>query len=183
MAIWVSTNPYRTNASGRWRARRPNSSEAVFLGAWPQMVSATGDIGPLSGPEPRLIETCALISPNLARCVWAKYGHAINSRSENRGARMPSRAPDSRKPIQIASPDGSVPRARAPKPHQSASVFPFWLRLLPKSAFPIRSQEDLANKVSSLVVNLSTQRSVTPGTGHELPARPQPSGRKKNTAS
>jgi hypothetical protein len=96
---------------------------------------------------------------------------------------MPSPAPGRPKHTRIAPPHGSVPPTRAAKPQQSAPVFPVWLRFLPKSAFPIRSQEDLASKVSDLLLSLSPQRVVTPATGHGLPARQQSSGRKKDTAS
>lgn len=96
---------------------------------------------------------------------------------------MPSLAPGRPRPARVAPPHGPVPPTRAAKPHQSASAFPVWLRFLPKSAFPIRSQEDLASKVSNLLLRLSPQGVVAPATGHALPARQQSSGRKKDTAS
>lgn len=52
-----------------------------------------------------------------------------------------------------------------------------WLHLLPNSAFPIRSRDDLAVKISALLVG---RASPAEGAGHALPAGAQPqSGRKR----
>jgi hypothetical protein len=50
-----------------------------------------------------------------------------------------------------------------------------WLHLLPHSAFPIRSRDDMAFKISALLLGGQAN-----GTGHRLPVGAPPQPRKKN---
>ena len=55
-----------------------------------------------------------------------------------------------------------------------------WLHLMPNSAFPIRSREDMAAKISALL--FTRPRSEAQGVGHGLPAGVQQKPRKKKGA-
>jgi hypothetical protein len=92
---------------------------------------------------------------------------------------MSSQVPGNAESGKIALPRRAVPATRSAKPLHQPPVFPVWLRLLPKSAFPIKSQDDLARKISHLMLDLSPGKAMTPATGHGLPSAKQPPGRKK----
>jgi len=90
---------------------------------------------------------------------------------------MPSKAPDKpgavRAPAQrVAAPPTQTRTKRLPPAYALA-----WLHLLPDSEFPIRSRDDMATKISALLLGRATPAE---GDGHALPAGAQPqSGRKR----
>jgi hypothetical protein len=53
-----------------------------------------------------------------------------------------------------------------------------WLHLLPNSAFPIRSRDDMAVKISAFLLDRASPAEAQ-GSGHSLPAGAQPQPRKK----
>ena len=55
-----------------------------------------------------------------------------------------------------------------------------WLHLIPNSAFPIRSRDDMAAKISALL--FTRPPSEAQGVGHGLPAGAQQKPRKKKGA-
>ena len=57
-----------------------------------------------------------------------------------------------------------------------------WLHLLPNSAFPIRSQDDFAAKISALLLGRAPPARAQTA-GHALPAGAQSQSRKKGRAS
>lgn len=91
---------------------------------------------------------------------------------------MPSKTPDKpgaiRAPAQrVAAPPTQTKTKRLPPAYALA-----WLHLLPNSAFPIRSRDDMAAKFSALLLR---RASPAEGAGHTLPAGGQPqSGRKRS---
>jgi hypothetical protein len=91
---------------------------------------------------------------------------------------MSSQVPANAATIKLASPRREVPPTRPAKPPHQAPVVPVWLRLLPDSAFPIRSQADLAGKISHLLLALTPGKAVVPTAGHGLPHSPQAPRRK-----
>ena len=56
-----------------------------------------------------------------------------------------------------------------------------WLHLLPNSAFPIRSRDDMAAKISALLLSRGPA-DETQGAGHRLPAGSQSQPGKKRGA-
>ena len=56
-----------------------------------------------------------------------------------------------------------------------------WLHLLPNSAFPIRSRDDMAAKISALLLSRGPP-DETQGAGHRLPAGSQSQPGKKRGA-
>jgi hypothetical protein len=57
-----------------------------------------------------------------------------------------------------------------------------WLHLLPNSAFPIRSRDDMATKISALLLGRASPAEAQ-GAGHRLPAGAQAQPRKKHGAN
>ena len=90
---------------------------------------------------------------------------------------MPSKTPN--KPGAIRA---SAQRVAAPPTQTSTKRLPpayalAWLHLLPDSEFPIRSRDDMAVKISALLLG---RASPAEGAGHALPAGAQSqSGRKR----
>jgi hypothetical protein len=97
---------------------------------------------------------------------------------------MPAKAP--RKPRTVPTRSS---RVDAPRTQRKAQRLPpafalAWLHLLPKSVFPIRSTDDLATKISALLLPRVTAETA----GHALPVKAQssprkPPSRKKGRAS
>jgi len=58
-----------------------------------------------------------------------------------------------------------------------------WLHLLPTSAFPIRSQDDFAAKISALLLGRAPPAGAAQTAGHALPVGAQSQSRKKGRAS
>jgi hypothetical protein len=76
-----------------------------------------------------------------------------------------------------------APRVAAPPTQTKSKRLPpafalAWLHLLPNSAFPIRSRDDLAVKISALLLGRASPAEAN-GSGHGLPAGAQPQPRKK----
>ena len=90
---------------------------------------------------------------------------------------MPSKVPDKLKAIRasaqrVAAPPTQTKTKRLPPAYALA-----WLHLLPNSEFPIRSRDDMAAKISALLLG---RASPAKGSGHALPSGAQPqSGRKR----
>ena len=90
---------------------------------------------------------------------------------------MPSKVPDKPKAIRasaqrVAAPPTKTKTKRLPPAYALA-----WLHLLPNSEFPIRSRDDMAAKISALLLG---RASPAEGSGHALPSGAQPqSGRKR----
>jgi hypothetical protein len=79
----------------------------------------------------------------------------------------------------------SAERVAAPATQAKAKRLPpayalAWLHLMPDSAFPIRSRDDMASKISALL--FSRAQSEAQGAGHGLPAGAQQAPRKKKGA-
>jgi len=77
---------------------------------------------------------------------------------------------------------GSHPRVPAPPTQtKAAKRLPpaytlAWLHLLPSSEFPIRSRDDMAAKISALLLS---RASPTVAAGHALPEGAQPQSKRK----
>ena len=92
---------------------------------------------------------------------------------------MPSKIPDEPSPIRasaqrVAAPPTQTKTKRLPPAYALA-----WLHLLPNSEFPIRSRDDLAVKISALLLGRAFP---VEGAGHALPAGAQPQSRRKRGA-
>jgi hypothetical protein len=93
---------------------------------------------------------------------------------------MPSKAPEP-KAVRASAQRVAAPRTKTKtktKRLPPAYVLA-WLHLLPSSEFPIRSQDDMAVKISALLFG---RASPAEGAGHALPARAQPQSGKKRGA-
>jgi hypothetical protein len=89
-------------------------------------------------------------------------------------ANAPREPPTERAPAQrVAAPPTQTKTKRLPPAFALA-----WLHLLPNSAFPIRSRDDMAAKISALLLGRASP-AETKGTGHGLPAGAQPQPRNK----
>ena len=91
---------------------------------------------------------------------------------------MPPKGPQPRTELQSAKRIAAPPtqtRAKRLSPTYALA----WLHLMPDSAFPIRSRDDMAAKVSALL--FSRASSEAQGAGHGLPAGAlqKPGARKK----
>jgi hypothetical protein len=72
----------------------------------------------------------------------------------------------------------AAPPSQAAKTKRLSPVYALaWLHLMPKSAFPIRSRDDLAAKISALL--LRSAPSEAEEVGHNLPAGTQQPIRKE----
>lgn len=92
---------------------------------------------------------------------------------------MPSKAPKQSGAIRASAPRVAAPRTRTQtKTKRLPPAYALaWLHLLPDSEFPIRSRDDMAVKISALLLG---RPSPAEGAGHALPARAQSqSGRKR----
>ena len=92
---------------------------------------------------------------------------------------MPSKTP--KEPGAIR---GSARRVTAPPTQTKTKRLPpgyalAWLHLLPNSEFPIRSRDDMAVKISALLLG---RASPVEGAGHALPAGAQPQSRRTRGA-
>ena len=79
-------------------------------------------------------------------------------------------------PRESQSTGGRTGRVAAPPTqHRTKRLSPVqalgWLHLMPATAFPIRSREDLANKLSALLLERASPDAQAPG--HGLPAAAQ----------
>jgi hypothetical protein len=85
---------------------------------------------------------------------------------------MPSKATKQPKAIRASAPRVAAPRTRTQtKTKRLPPAYAFaWLHLLPDSEFPIRSRDDMAAKISALLLG---RASPAEGAGHALPARAQ----------
>jgi hypothetical protein len=92
---------------------------------------------------------------------------------------MPVKAP--REPRTVRSPDKRVAAPPTQTKTRTTRLPPAfalaWLHLLPDAAFPIRSRDDLAGKISALLIGRADE-----GTGHRLPAGAQTQPHKKRGA-
>ena len=94
---------------------------------------------------------------------------------------MPSKVPKRPKAIRASAPRVAAPRTRTQtKTKRLPPAYAFaWLHLLPDSEFPIRSRDDMAAKISALLLG---RTSPAGRAGHALPAGAQSqSGRKRRT--
>jgi hypothetical protein len=93
---------------------------------------------------------------------------------------MPARAP--REPQNVRRPAERVaaPATQAKTKRLSPTFALAWLHLMPNSAFPIRSRDDLAAKVSALL--LSRAPTEAQSAGHNLPAGSKQEPRNKKGA-
>jgi hypothetical protein len=94
---------------------------------------------------------------------------------------MPAKA--SREPRSVRAP---AQRVAAPPTQTKTKRLPpafalAWLHLLPNSAFPIRSRDDMAAKISALLLGRAAP-DETHGAGHGLPAGSQSQPGKKRGA-
>ena len=94
---------------------------------------------------------------------------------------MPAKA--SREPRSVRAP---AQRVAAPPTQTKTKRLPpafalAWLHLLPNSAFPIRSRDDMAAKISPLLLGRAAP-DETRGAGHGLPAGSQSQSGKKRGA-
>jgi hypothetical protein len=92
---------------------------------------------------------------------------------------MPSKTPDEPGAIRastqrVAAPPTQTRTKRLPPAYALA-----WLHLLPNSEFPIRSRDDMAVKISALLIG---RGSPAEGAGHALPAGAQPPSRRRRGA-
>jgi hypothetical protein len=90
----------------------------------------------------------------------------------------------SREPRSVRTP---AQRVAAPPTQRKAQRLPpafalAWLHLLPNSAFPIKSRDDLAAKISALLLGGALPGGAAPPTGRVLPAGAQSQSRKKGGA-
>ena len=94
---------------------------------------------------------------------------------------MPSKAPKQPKVIRASAPRVAAPRTRTQtKTKRLPPAYAFaWLHLLPDSEFPIRSRDDMAAKISALLLG---RASPAEGAGHALPASAQSESGKKRRA-
>ncbi len=95
---------------------------------------------------------------------------------------MPAKAP--RKPRTVPTPGQ---RVDAPATQRKAQRLPpafalAWLHLLPNSVFPIKSRDDLATKISALLLPRAAAGTAQMA-GHALPVSAQSQSRKKGRAS
>jgi hypothetical protein len=96
--------------------------------------------------------------------------------------KMPAKAP--RQPQTARAPG---PRVAAPPTQKKTKRLPpafalAWLHLLPDQAFPIRSRDDLAVKISALLLRGALPGAAAQPVGHALPAGAQSQSRKKRGA-
>lgn len=90
---------------------------------------------------------------------------------------MPSRAPDRRGAVRLSARRVAAPPTQARIRRLSPTYALAWLHLLPESAFPIRSRDDMAAKISALLFGRAPPAEEA---GHALPAGAQPQpGRKR----
>lgn len=90
---------------------------------------------------------------------------------------MPSKARDQPKAIRASAPRVAAPPTQTRIKRLPPAYALAWLHLLPNSEFPIRSRDDMAVKISALLVG---RASPAEGVGHALPTGAQPqSGRKR----
>ena len=92
---------------------------------------------------------------------------------------MPSKARKQPGAIRASAPRVAAPRTRTQtKTKRLPPAYALaWLHLLPDSEFPIRSRDDMAVKISALLLG---HASPAEGVGHALPAGAQSqSGRKR----
>ena len=90
---------------------------------------------------------------------------------------MPSKAPDKPGAIRASAQRVAAPATQARTKRLPPAYTLAWLHLLPDSAIPIRSRDDMAVKISALLLG---RASPAEGGGHTLPAGAQPQpGRKR----
>lgn len=95
---------------------------------------------------------------------------------------MPAKAP--RQPRTVGTP---ASRVAAPPTQTKTKRLPpayalAWLHLLPNQAFPIRSRDDLAVKISALLLRGALPEAVAQPAGHVLPVGEQSQSRRKRSA-
>ncbi len=84
---------------------------------------------------------------------------------------MPSKAPDQRGAVRASAQRVAAPPTQARIKRLPPAYALAWLHLLPKSAFPIRSPDDMAGKISALLFD---RAAPAEGAAHALPAGAQP---------
>jgi hypothetical protein len=92
---------------------------------------------------------------------------------------MPSKTPDEPGTIRASAQRGDAPPTQTKTKRLPPAYALAWLHLLPNSAFPIRSRDDMAVKISAL---LFRRASPAEGAGHALPAGAQPQSCRKRGA-
>src|SRR5271154_6835585 len=95
---------------------------------------------------------------------------------------MPTKAPrqpraERRPASRVAAPPTQTKTKRLPPAFVLA-----WLHLLPNQAFPIRSRDDLAVKISALLLRGALPGASAQPAGHALPVGAQSQSRKKRGA-
>jgi hypothetical protein len=92
---------------------------------------------------------------------------------------MPRRAPQPRTATRAAE-RVAAPTTQTKTKRLSPAFALAWLHLMPDSAFPIRSRDDMATKISALLFSRASSESQ--GTSHGLPTATQQKSSAKKVA-
>lgn len=93
---------------------------------------------------------------------------------------MPARAPREPQTVRRPAERVAAPPTQTKTKRLSPTYALAWLHLMPNSAFPIRSRDDLAAKISALLLSRAPPEART--AGHNLPAGAQQDPREKKGA-
>ena len=95
---------------------------------------------------------------------------------------MPAKAPVKPRAVRKHGPRVAAPPTRTKTKRLPPAFALAWLHLLPSEAFPIRSQDDLAVKISALLLRGGLPGAAARPAGHGLPVGAQSQSRKKRSA-